>query len=189
MGLEGLAQLHSSPVVLMMLQCHPVSTRAVAGHGHVCCCLCLQASERLVQLSYAVLERFGLGVDAGSSSAQQQQPHSNGTSFNTRATSLSPAAVSRSSLVMGKGGSAGSLVSIAAASAEYTAFAPLVVATLKALSTLDAATFQAELARFFPVLTKLMTCDYATADVQRALSELFLVRVGPLLPTLTQSQG
>jgi brefeldin A-inhibited guanine nucleotide-exchange protein len=59
---------------------------------------------------------------------------------------------------------------------------------LQALSTLDAATFQAELARFFPVLTKLMTCDYATADVQRALSELFLVRVGPMLPALAQHQ-
>lgn len=54
---------------------------------------------------------------------------------------------------------------------------------LQALSSLDKSTFQKQLGRFFPVLTKLMVCDYATADVQRALSELFLVRVGPMLPS------
>jgi hypothetical protein len=89
----------------------------------LCAALPLQASERLVQLSYAVLERFGLGVDAGSSSSstsQQQQPYSNGNA----------AAGSRLSGI-GKSGSSGSLVSIAAASVEYTAFAPLVVSTLK----------------------------------------------------------
>jgi hypothetical protein len=62
------------------------------------------------------------------------------------------------------------------------------VVRLQALSTLDAGTFQAELGRFFPVLTRLMSCEYATADVQRALSELFLVRVGPMLPVLAQHQ-
>jgi hypothetical protein len=88
----------------------------------LCAELPLQASERLVQLSYAVLERFGLGVDAGSSSStlQQQQPYSNGNA----------AGGSRLSGI-GKSGSSGSLVSIAAASVEYTAFAPLVVSTLK----------------------------------------------------------
>lgn len=80
-----------------------------------------------MQLSYAVLERFGSGVDAGSSSAtagnestQQQQPRSNGNA----------AAVGRSSIV-GKGGSSGNLATTAAASVEYTAFATLVVSTLK----------------------------------------------------------
>lgn len=58
---------------------------------------------------------------------------------------------------------------------------------LQALNTLDAATFQSELSHFFPVLTKLMTCDYATADVQRALSELFMLKVGPMLPALSQA--
>jgi hypothetical protein len=79
-----------------------------------------------VALSYAVLERFGLGADAASSNSsstisntQQQQPYSNGN-----------AGISRLSAV-GKGGSSGSLVTIAAASVEYTAFAPLVVSTLK----------------------------------------------------------
>ncbi|WIA22572.1 hypothetical protein OEZ86_009559 [Tetradesmus obliquus] len=143
----------------------------------------MQASERLVALSYAVLERFGLGTDAGSSSQQQQQqqqqqPYSNGNAGG---------GLSRLSAV-GKGGSSGSLVSIAAASVEYTAFAPLVVSTLKALSTLERATFQAQLGRFFPVLTALMACEHAPADVQRALSELFLTRVGPLLPALAQQQ-
>jgi hypothetical protein len=54
---------------------------------------------------------------------------------------------------------------------------------LQALSAIDAVIFKAELGRFFPVLTRLITCDYATADVQRALSEVFLVKVGSLLPT------
>jgi hypothetical protein len=87
----------------------------------------MQASERLVALSYAVLERFGLGAEADSSTTsstpqqqqQQQQAYSNGN-----------VALSRLS-VGAKGGSSGSLVTIAAASVEYTAFAPLVVSTLK----------------------------------------------------------
>lgn len=57
---------------------------------------------------------------------------------------------------------------------------------LQALAALDAATFQVELGRFFPVLTRLMTCDYATPDVQRALSELFMAKVGPLLAAAPQ---
>lgn len=52
---------------------------------------------------------------------------------------------------------------------------------LQALSALPQATFDAELGRFFPVLTQLISCSHTTADVQRALSELFLARVGPLL--------
>jgi hypothetical protein len=52
---------------------------------------------------------------------------------------------------------------------------------LQALSALPQGTFDAELGRFFPVLTQLISCGHTTADVQRALSELFLARVGPLL--------
>lgn len=64
----------------------------------------------------------------------------------------------------------------------------IVLLLLQALSTLERATFQAQLGRFFPVLTALMACEHAPADVQRALSELFLTRVGPLLPALAQQQ-
>ena len=51
----------------------------------------------------------------------------------------------------------------------------------QALSALSEATFRDELRRFFPVLTRLIMCEHTTADVQRALSEVFLTRVGPLL--------
>ncbi len=54
---------------------------------------------------------------------------------------------------------------------------------LQALTALTEGTFRAELGRFFPVLTQLISCSHTTADVQRALSELFLARVGPLLAT------
>lgn len=88
----------------------------------------LQASERLVQLAYAVLERFSLGIDSNSSSqkqtkTQQQQPYSNG--ITSRTSSLSMSSSSR----VGVSGS--SVAVIASASVEYTAFAPLVVSTLK----------------------------------------------------------
>lgn len=52
---------------------------------------------------------------------------------------------------------------------------------LQALCALNEATFRCELGRFFPVLTRLISCDHTTADVQRSLSDLFLTRVGPLL--------
>jgi hypothetical protein len=57
----------------------------------------------------------------------------------------------------------------------------LLLLLLQALAALSEATFRSELGRFFPVLTRLISCDHTTADVQRALSELFLTRVGPLL--------
>jgi hypothetical protein len=52
---------------------------------------------------------------------------------------------------------------------------------LQALCALNEATFRCELGRFFPVLTRLISCDHTTADVQRSLSDLFLTCVGPLL--------
>lgn len=51
----------------------------------------------------------------------------------------------------------------------------------QALAALDGATFAAQLGTFWPPLTRLLGVDYATADVQRALSELMLRHVGPLL--------
>ena len=34
---------------------------------------------------------------------------------------------------------------------------------------------------FFPLLTALISCEYAPPEVQRALSELFQKRIGPML--------
>lgn len=52
---------------------------------------------------------------------------------------------------------------------------------LQALDGLGPEVFKAQVARFFPVLIRLIQCDYAPSDVQRALSDLFLHRVGPLI--------
>jgi hypothetical protein len=51
----------------------------------------------------------------------------------------------------------------------------------QALSALPGATFQGQLPRLFPLLTALITADHTSPEVQRALAELFLGRVGPLL--------
>lgn len=53
---------------------------------------------------------------------------------------------------------------------------------LQALSSFDEPTFRRHLPHFFPALARLVKCGYAPADVQRALSDLLLQRVGPLLP-------
>ena len=64
---------------------------------------------------------------------------------------------------------------------EYTSFAPLVTSTLRAVSSLDDATFRANMHTFFPLLTQLIRADYAPPDVHKALSDLFDGRVGPLV--------
>lgn len=81
-------------------------------------CAALQASQRLVQLSLAVLERFGMGISSSSSSAA----YGNG---------IAPAAASSSSSSSSKATAGQGLVVMASASSEYAAFAPLVVSTLK----------------------------------------------------------
>jgi hypothetical protein len=63
----------------------------------------------------------------------------------------------------------------------YAVLLPCCAVVLQALCALNEATFRVELGRFFPVLTRLISCDHTTADVQRSLSDLFLTRVGPLL--------
>lgn len=87
-----------------------------------------QASQRLVQLAYAVLERFSQGTEpqpSSSSSDQQHQQQRAGGSSSLLTTSGSS----------GNWGSraqaAGALVSLAPPGVVYTAFAPLVVSTLK----------------------------------------------------------
>jgi hypothetical protein len=167
-----------------------------------------QASHRLVELSYAVLVRFTQGVDSSSSSVQQQEAsggHSYGSSSKagSDAVSLSPPSVVCAAfgplvvstlkvrwrewwvLFLCAGmrlpGSQGvtRLNSHFSCALLHTHTRP--PAPPQALAALNGGTFQSELGRFFPVLTALITCDYATADVQRALSELFLTCVGPLL--------
>ena len=64
---------------------------------------------------------------------------------------------------------------------EYRALAPLVVATLAALSAFSDAAFRQQLPSFFPLLTALISCEHAPPEVQRTLSDLFSRRIGPLL--------
>jgi hypothetical protein len=66
-------------------------------------------------------------------------------------------------------------------SAELAAFAPLVVSTLKAIAAADPPAFRRQLPGLFPALARLVACDHSTPDVQRALSDLLMGRVGPLL--------
>jgi brefeldin A-inhibited guanine nucleotide-exchange protein len=67
------------------------------------------------------------------------------------------------------------------ASTELVAFAPLVTSALKALAAAGDGAFRRQLPDLFPVLARLVQCDHATPDVQRALSDLLMGRVGPLL--------
>lgn len=64
---------------------------------------------------------------------------------------------------------------------ENVALSPLLVATLKAIAALPAASFAQHVKVFFPLLTALVSCEYSPPELQRALSELLATRVGPLL--------
>lgn len=64
---------------------------------------------------------------------------------------------------------------------ENAALAPLAVATLRALMAFTPDAFRAHIKEFFPLLTDLISCEYAPPEVQRALSDLFAKRIGPLL--------
>ena len=68
---------------------------------------------------------------------------------------------------------------------------PLVVATLRAVGSFSDAAFRQQLPAFFPLLTSLIGCEHAPPEVQRALSDLFARRIGPLLsqPSETASLG
>jgi hypothetical protein len=74
-------------------------------------------------------------------------------------------------------------------SSELGAFAPLVVSALRALAAAGDPVFRRQLPRLFPLLARLVQCDHATPDVQRALSDLLLGRVGPLLATAADAAG
>uniref|UniRef100_A0A061RZG9 Brefeldin a-inhibited guanine nucleotide-exchange protein 2-like n=1 Tax=Tetraselmis sp. GSL018 TaxID=582737 RepID=A0A061RZG9_9CHLO len=72
-------------------------------------------------------------------------------------------------------------ISMTTSTAEHSVRAPLVVATLRALSSLGDEEFRRHLHEFFPLLTRLISCQHAPVEVQRALSTLFQKRIGPLL--------
>ena len=132
---------------------------ACAPRPSTCCSLPLpsQAQQRLEQLTYSVLERFAGAAPGDEPGASQQQ---------------------QAAAAAGKAGGGGPLLF---SSAELAAFAPLVVSTLKAVSASDTAAFRRQLPGLFPALARLVACDHATPDVQRALSDLLAGRVGPLL--------
>lgn len=102
---------HSRAAVLVMWQIN----RSLS---YLCCSL--QASQRLVQLAFTVLERFSQGSDTAAE--QQQQPQ-----LQQRPSFASAGSGSYSS----KAGAVGTLVPLAPPSVVYAAFAPLVVSTLK----------------------------------------------------------
>ena len=64
---------------------------------------------------------------------------------------------------------------------ELALRAPLVVASLQAIMALPEASFRQRLGTFFPILTRLISCEHAPPEVQRELSKIFALRLGPLL--------
>nr|CAB3496502.1 unnamed protein product [Digitaria exilis] len=64
---------------------------------------------------------------------------------------------------------------------ELAARAPLVVATLQAISGLGDSSFEKNLGQFFPLLAGLISCEHGSSEVQVALSDMFSTWVGPLV--------
>lgn len=64
---------------------------------------------------------------------------------------------------------------------ELVSRAPLVVATLQAVSGLKDASFEQHLVRFFPLLAGLISCEHGSGEVQVALSDMFSNWIGPIL--------
>ncbi|GAB4861884.1 Brefeldin A-inhibited guanine nucleotide-exchange protein 2 [Ancistrocladus abbreviatus] len=64
---------------------------------------------------------------------------------------------------------------------ELSARAPLIVTTLQAICSLEETSFKKQLARFFPLLSGLISCEHGSKDVQVALSEMLSLSVGPIL--------
>ncbi|PIA49931.1 hypothetical protein AQUCO_01300573v1 [Aquilegia coerulea] len=64
---------------------------------------------------------------------------------------------------------------------ELAARAPLIVATLQAICSLNKDLFQRNLARFFPLLSGLISCEHGSNEVQLALSDMLSTSVGPVL--------
>ncbi|CAI5509907.1 unnamed protein product [Closterium sp. Naga37s-1] len=64
---------------------------------------------------------------------------------------------------------------------ELVARAPLVVATLQAVTALKDAAFKKHLARFFPLLADLVSSEHGSPEIQVALSNMFSSRIGPIV--------
>ena len=64
---------------------------------------------------------------------------------------------------------------------EAAARAPLAVEALRAIRDLDPHVFRRHLARLFPLLTSLICVEHTVPAVQRALADVFLRCIGPLL--------
>lgn len=64
---------------------------------------------------------------------------------------------------------------------ELAARAPLIVATLQAICSLEGSLFEKHLGRFFPLLSSLISCEHGSNEVQVALSDMLSSTVGPIL--------
>ncbi|XP_010544658.1 PREDICTED: brefeldin A-inhibited guanine nucleotide-exchange protein 2 [Tarenaya hassleriana] len=64
---------------------------------------------------------------------------------------------------------------------ELAARAPLVVATLQAISGLGDSSFEKSLENLFPLLSNLISCEHGSNDVQVALGDMLGLSVGPIL--------
>ena len=64
---------------------------------------------------------------------------------------------------------------------ELAARAPIVVATLQAVCSLQDTSFEKNLSLFFPLLSSLISCEHGSNEVQLALSDMLSSSVGPVL--------
>ncbi|KAJ7950995.1 Brefeldin A-inhibited guanine nucleotide-exchange protein [Quillaja saponaria] len=64
---------------------------------------------------------------------------------------------------------------------ELASRAPLIVASLQAICGLGEISFEKNLARFFPLLSSLLSCEHGSNEVQIALSDMLSLSVGPIL--------
>lgn len=64
---------------------------------------------------------------------------------------------------------------------ELAGRAPLIVATLQAMSSIGDTSFEKNLGSFFPLLASLISCEHGSNEVQLALSDMLSSTVGPVL--------
>ncbi|CAN7134964.1 unnamed protein product [Brassica rapa subsp. narinosa] len=64
---------------------------------------------------------------------------------------------------------------------ELAARAPLIVATLQAMCTLEEVSFEKNMKSLFPLLASLISCEHGSSEVQVALSDMLGLSVGPVL--------
>lgn len=64
---------------------------------------------------------------------------------------------------------------------ELAARAPLVVATIQAICSLEDSSFEKNMVHFFPLLSSLISCEHGSNEVQVALGNMLSTSVGPIL--------